>query len=664
MYTGYKILNMKRFALLIIFIPFFSFANEKPLPSRLKVLKHSSWYQDQAVFWKRQIDKNPEQPDYWFNYYFSLSYANSPSETRDRVARSVLEKWPDSFDSKLIAAKNYGFSETGLNFYRQVKASQPDHPEVLSMGLLKAEIEEDLQARRSIAKRLYELKLISPSLYNYAYNLLMSVEDGGVLFSESGNTSIPMLVLQDVLNIRKDVKIVNVNLLEESAYRSKIYNSLLVRPQNPYKGISSVITNLPVENPDISFYYSLTLKKDLIADISGKLNISGLALKYLKEGENSSGELARNTSRFLVDYLLTDFNNEGDGAAGRVLEPNYLPGFIILRSHYRQTNQPEQLAKINTLIYSVSDFAGITKKVENILTPKAVEKVVFPKMNLSTRDIDKQMVPIREPLFASNVEVTNAAYYKFLSYLRDNGFEEQHEIAKIDLSKFEGVALSSMKAYFQLSNNKKKGNGFNNYPVINISYEAAMLYCDWLTQQYNQQEKRKYKQVKFRLPTEKEWQIAALGYQDFQSWNLKENTVKADIKSKKSKNNWESEQYNLSEYTVKYPWYIHDFAFRNKITNQFDCYLANILDSACDCPATKYKGDGFTMTSPVATYFPNGMKLYDVIGNVAEMLDEKGKAAGGSWSHSPEASTISSISSYEGPDVKVGFRVFMEVIEE
>jgi len=51
-------------------------------------------------------------------------------------------------------------------------------------------------------------------------------------------------------------------------------------------------------------------------------------------------------------------------------------------------------------------------------------------------------------------------------------------------------------------------------------------------------------------------------------------------------------------------------------------------------------------------------------GNVAEMVSEKGKAAGGSWAHSPEASTITSISSYNEPDAKVGFRVFMEVIEE
>lgn len=663
-YERYKFRNMRRFALLFCLLPLVSLAHVEPLPSRLKVLKHSSWYQDQAVYWKRQIDKNPNESSSWYNYYFSLTYANSPKETREKIAKSVLEKWPDLFESKLIAAKDLGYSKEGMDFYRQVKTLQPNHPEVLSIGLLQAEINRDLIERTFLANKLYDLKLISPSLYNYAYNLLMSVKEGGVLFSESGNTCIPLFVLQDVLKVRTDVQVINVNLLDESLYRKKVLESLPSGLNSELSGSTGFLEQLPVLNPDVSFYYSLTLQRRFIEKITDRLNLSGLAFKYLNDDQNSSKELAENTSRFLVDYLITDFNNEGDGAAGRVLEPNYLPGFIILKSHYQKTRQAAKLEKIDQLIYRISAQAGITEKVQSIIYPKSTESVSFAKMELAIKDLDKQMVPIRKPLFASNVEVTNEAYYTFLSYLRDNGYADQYDIAKIDLRRFDGVALSSMKAYFRLADQKKKDGGYNDYPVINITYEAATLYCDWLTQQYNLQEKRKYKKVQFRLPTLKEWQIAALGYTEFQSWELRENVIRADFPVKGQKSDWANKSYDLKEYTVKYPWYRHDFTFRNKITNQYDCYLANILDSACDCPATKDKGDGFTMTSPVATYFANGMALFDMIGNVAEMVAEKGKASGGSWSHSPEASTITSVSSYNGADVKVGFRVFMEVIEE
>ncbi|MEL7149056.1 MAG: SUMF1/EgtB/PvdO family nonheme iron enzyme, partial [Bacteroidota bacterium] len=288
---------------------------------------------------------------------------------------------------------------------------------------------------------------------------------------------------------------------------------------------------------------------------------------------------------------------------------------------------------------------------------------VFTKSAIPIKQIEKQMKEIRTPLYASSVEVTNSAYQLFLEYLEQNGYSEEYEVAKIDLSKFEGVALSSMKSYFKVKPGSRKDDGYQQYPVINITYEAAVLYCEWLTQQYNQQEKRKYQEVRFRLPTLKEWQIAALGYKDFQSWNLTENTITADFPSDRDKNKWDKRSYNLKNVTVSYPWYNHDFTFRNMITNQHDCYLANILDSSCDCPVNK-TGDGFTMTSPVGAYFSNAMGLFDVVGNVAEMVQEKGKAAGGSWAHSPEASTITSVSKYQQADAKVGFRVFMEVITE
>ena len=364
-----------------------------------------------------------------------------------------------------------------------------------------------------------------------------------------------------------------------------------------------------------------------------------------------------------MDYLLVDFNNEGDGAAGRVLEPNYLPGFIILKQHFEKTGNTTGFQQMEQLISRISSHSGLTKKIEKILSTAEATPVNFAKATIPIRQIEKQMKEVKAPLYAAASEVTNAAYNRFLNYLEQNGYSEEYEVAKIDLSNFEGVALSSMKSYFYVKPDTKKDDGYKQYPIINISYEAATLYCEWLTQQYNQQERRKYEEVRFRLPTLKEWQIAALGYKDFQSWNYSENTIKADFPTDPGKNKWEQRSYDLKDITVSYPWYTHDFTFRNAITNQHDCYLANILDSNCDCPANR-KGDGFTMTSPVESYFSNGMGLFDVVGNVAEMVQEKGKAAGGSWAHLPEASTITSVSSYQDADAKVGFRVFMEVIKE
>lgn len=662
-YASGKFAIMKNLLFIFLLVPMLADAGAEPLPSRLKVLKHSSWYQDQAVTWKREIDRNPDSAEAWFNYYFSLAYAKAPAETLRKVAETALEKWPDLFEAKLIAAMDLGFSDKGMTYYEEIRKLKPDDPEVLSMGIMRAIIQNDATEKKRIARKFYQDKLISPSLYNYAYNLLMSVGENAVLISEGEYTTVPMLVLQEVLSVRQDVLIVNADLLNVSSYKQSVISG--ISHDRTLKSLTGreLLEQLPGSSTQHSFYYSMTLQKSLLAKLDRHLNLTGLALKYVPDGQHTAEELAANFARFLTDYLVADFNNEGESAAGRVLEPNYLPGLIILKSHYDRIDQPLMADKATTLINSVSQYAGITRKVRNILSP--VEEVApnYRKTEIPVKEIDHSMKPVRKPLYASATEVTNESYYRFLSYLRNHGYDRQYEEARIDLKKFDEVALSAMKSYFRLSYSKKSDKEtFNDYPVINISHEAAILYCDWLTQQYNQQEKRKFKKVRFRLPTLQEWQIAALGYPDFQSWELSKNTIQADFPVKGKRKEWENNSYSLSEYSILYPWYRHDFTYRNSITNQFGCYLANVLDSPGKCPAVT--GDGFTMTSPVGSYFANGMQLYDMVGNVAEMIDEKGIAAGGSWAHTPEASAITSTSQYNGADVKVGFRVFMEVIEE
>ena len=154
--------------------------------------------------------------------------------------------------------------------------------------------------------------------------------------------------------------------------------------------------------------------------------------------------------------------------------------------------------------------------------------------------------------------------------------------------------------------------------------------------------------------------MAALGYKEFGSWKLKENTVQAKDKEGKGA----LHPHDLATNTISYPWGLNAWNKRNSITNHNNCFLANInAGDEITCPAGM-KGDGFTLTSPAGTYFANKMGLFDTIGNIAEMIDEEGVAMGGSWNHAAEASTIISEYRYEKSDISVGFRLFMEVIED
>lgn len=292
---------------------------------------------------------------------------------------------------------------------------------------------------------------------------------------------------------------------------------------------------------------------------------------------------------------------------------------------------------------------------------------------LDLRDIDRDVRIIRDNLYAMNYEVTNREYNDFLSWLDDYNKTELRKKHEFNLSGYEKSVQEFYSKYHKPTANKKRTTGkdpepnYSWFPAVNITYEGAVEYCKWLTDRYNENpKKKKFKKVLFRLPTLNEWQIASLGYPKFQSWNLLENEVEVVIpKDSTTKDIMKGERKMIKiDKDILYPWYWVYYR-RNTPDNQFGCYLGNFkIEKAVPCPANAPAYDGYVMMSPVGAYFPNNIGLYDVVGNVAEMIDEKGKACGGSWAEHPLKSTIQSVKNFSGPDETVGFRVFMEVLEK
>ncbi|MBK8557141.1 MAG: sigma-70 family RNA polymerase sigma factor [Lewinellaceae bacterium] len=102
------------------------------------------------------------------------------------------------------------------------------------------------------------------------------------------------------------------------------------------------------------------------------------------------------------------------------------------------------------------------------------------------------------------------------------------------------------------------------------------------------------------------------------------------------------------------------------VRNSKGCYLGNFKVDQLEKGkplATCLSSDGGAFPVGVNTYFPNSFGLYNVHGNVAEMINEKGFAMGGSWRDAPLDCTLNAKQSFQAPAPHIGFRVFMEVIE-
>ena len=117
--------------------------------------------------------------------------------------------------------------------------------------------------------------------------------------------------------------------------------------------------------------------------------------------------------------------------------------------------------------------------------------------------------------------------------------------------------------------------GYNDYPVVGVSWEQASAFCAWRTEFLKRSLGKQGVYVEpYRLPTEAEWEFAA----------------RAGI----DKN--------------KYPW-----EGDLPLTEKDGCFYANFKPMEGN-----YVKDGNIITSRVGTYSPNDFGLYDMAGNVSE----------------------------------------------
>lgn len=661
---------MKRIAFLFLLLPLAAWATpEKILPKTL-VLKPVNWYQQKAKEWAGELKSNPSG-EAWLNYYAASLFAQESRQDLTRIVDAMAKEMGNSYEYFLVKGWNDGYIADAFASVKKAYSLHPEKPEALGLMQLFSEMNHDGANRLLFSEQLLKQSQVSPSLLSYSYNVLMSLAPSSVLITEGESTTIPLYILQDVMKLRNDVHVLSLDLLANATYLESKLKKIGLQLKGPIESSNRnnvVCSLLPLQNNGHQFYYALTLSKDNLSSLRENLYVVGLASLHSLRNVDNVAMIKKNFEKqFLLDYLKVDFNGESKDATGKVFSANYLVPMILLYEAYLKENKSTEAKALRELMEQVALTSGKEEIISNYLGTKPLDVIPYFSSSFDAKAVDEKLRAIKaDKLYAQYSEVTNEEYNFFLSYLSSHSLTDLYEKYKFDLSTYTEPALSFMKGYSMPMTPTKKNKFFTKYPAVSMSYEAANAYCEWLTDQYNNSAAHKFKKVKFRLPTVSEWQIAALGFKGFTSWNLDENTMTVGMPpdtvmelSVKGKTK------QISARDVSYPWW-GAYNYRKKAQNRRNCFLGNfkVPDDCQPCGMPHVAGDGWSMMSPVACYFPNNIGLYDVVGNVAEMTSEKGKACGGSWNHFPDQSTIRSINTYDKPQSDIGFRIFMEVIEE
>ena len=239
------------------------------------------------------------------------------------------------------------------------------------------------------------------------------------------------------------------------------------------------------------------------------------------------------------------------------------------------------------------------------------------------KSFKKDYAKIRNNMFVGKYEVTNLEYRNFLAGLVNSNQPEIYKSCLPDtLCWREKLAYNEpyVEYYF-------RSPSFGNYPVVGVSYEAAKDYCSWLTKNYNESPKRKFKKVFFKLLSREEWEFAA----------------------------------NSGDTNKVYTW---GSGFMQNNRKQFLCNFKHKQFDLAPGTSDNSLNERSAIVGPVNSFFPSSFGMYNMCGNVAEMIEEKGIAKGGSYNDPAWEVRISSEKTYTRPRADIGFRVAMKVIEE
>jgi len=155
-----------------------------------------------------------------------------------------------------------------------------------------------------------------------------------------------------------------------------------------------------------------------------------------------------------------------------------------------------------------SSFFIVSSAIPNQKSIKLTQKKLNEQfVFVTSRELELDNKKINIPSYiVSKYEVTNNEYQLFLNDLKTNGELQKLAIAQIDSAAWTRGSFSNAK-YTQYYHSHP---AYANYPVVNVSKEAANLYCEWYSEKMNQN-LQQFSKLKFRLPSRAEWINAAKG---------------------------------------------------------------------------------------------------------------------------------------------------------
>lgn len=322
------------------------------------------WYNQQHALWKKALEKQPNNPDGWLSFYTASRMAkilapDTPKreewmQEMDRIVEAMKPAIPNTYEYHFIQ----GYHE--LDHLKQMphifKAYEmnPERPDVYDDLVTYYELTRDKKKLKEIATKWKASGDYSPTVMHWNYNMLVSTAPNSILVTYGDNDTYPAWLLQQADNIRPDVQVININLLQRKDYRDLLFKELNIPLLENPEDSKAVINHLIQHKGSRPLYTSMSVPYKKWG-LECKLYNVGLALLYGESEEQTLSYLVNNyENNLLLDHLKCSIYPEAYPHAHDWFKKLYVPGFLLLHQHYALTNNRRKQEEVKSLLLKIT----------------------------------------------------------------------------------------------------------------------------------------------------------------------------------------------------------------------------------------------------------------------------------------------------------------------
>ncbi|MFC2101051.1 hypothetical protein ACFLRZ_04395 [Bacteroidota bacterium] len=341
----------------------------------------SEWYTNQKVLWDQNRSTSIRDANAWYNYYKAYRFSNYTSDSKvlsqkklnelNRVVSEMEKTIPDSYEYNYIKYWNGNYNLSLFPYLQKAYEMEPDKVELYDDFIAYYELTGDLNKKKEFCQIWYKSNDIPEQIFQYNYNVLMSLDKNAILITNGSLDTYPIWILQDIKNLRKDVTVIFIDLLPNKDYTNKMFSSLgIVAPSIQYTSSEKhkYLGDLVRLNPQSPIYFGLTVEPSILKYFNNNLYITGLALKYSNIEINNIDILHRNyVKKFEIAYLFSQDNPSIEGndlAVINKININYILPMLVLYEYYLENGDQVNANEIKKNVLNLAKQGNIEDQIK------------------------------------------------------------------------------------------------------------------------------------------------------------------------------------------------------------------------------------------------------------------------------------------------------------